>query len=145
MSTGIPKHLQERLQEYEGAAKNYITVYELHDQENDMIYTFGGEEKLLLWKREREYDHNGSDFQLIRYAGEPDEFLGIPYLLMVEDEQEAMNEVLSLMINHLHMFPGRVWIEDYKPHEALCFLLTFFHQSLKSYRLSSFLRKRTTE
>jgi hypothetical protein len=108
----VPTHLKDKVKDIEDSEKLYVTLWEVHDQENDKIYTYGGDNKILLWKRNREYKHKGSDFQVLRFAWEPDEFMGIPYMLTVEDEQKAFNEILTLMINHFHMFSGRAWAEE---------------------------------
>lgn len=108
----VPTYLKDKVKDVEGYEKQYVELWEVHDQENDKLYTFGGSNKILLWERERESANNGSDFQLLRFAYEPDEFIGVPYLLMIEDEQMAMDEVLTLMVNHMHQFPGRAWTEE---------------------------------
>lgn len=113
VTASLPKHLKEKLQnrKINEADLNFVTVHEVHDQENDKIYTFAGENDILICQEKREYKHKSSDFQVIRFASDNDDMLGIPYLAMVEDEQEAMNELMTLMIQHIHMFPGQLLFE----------------------------------
>lgn len=114
LTPSLPKHLEEKLKDKSKSMAdiNLVQVWEVHDQENDMIYTFAGGNRILISKTERQYDHESSDFQVITFAKDNDEMLGIAYLGMVEDEQLAMNEVLTFMVNHIHMFPGQIIAEE---------------------------------
>lgn len=112
---GLPKHVKDELarQYYKNVdIKDFVTIYEVHDQENDMLYYFGGEEYVFLGKKERKYSFSGSDFSLMKFSGSNDKFLGIPLLAMVEDEAMALNEVLTLIVEHFRKFPGQVFINS---------------------------------
>jgi len=106
----VPKHLKDKIKEVTDS--NFVTLWEVHDQEHDLIYTFGGEDKILLWKRENPYHFSGSHFSMIRFSHDPDEFIGIPLLAQVEDESDAMNLVITMMMHHIEMFPGQLIYQE---------------------------------
>lgn len=87
----------------------YYTFFEVHDQEGEEVYLFGGENKKLIEKKKRGYDYTESDFSIITFTKDNDEFCGIPMLEMVEPQMLALNEVLTLMMEHLRKFPGQVF------------------------------------
>ena len=108
LKPSVPKHLQDKMMRIDTKDSEFVTLWEVHDQEHDLIYTFGGEDRLLMWKRENPYSFKGSHFSMLKFSSDPDEFIGIPLLFMVEDQSQAMNEILTKLINHLHMFAGQV-------------------------------------
>lgn len=112
----VPEYLKDKAEKnFDNGSfktKNYVTIYEVHDQEHDKVYTFGGKEGILLEKRKRSYSFLGSDFNLLKFAGDNDEFLGIPFLEMIEDEAIALNEILTLIVEHYRKFAGQVFIEE---------------------------------
>lgn len=112
LKSSVPERFKDKFKNLKSFDSNFITIWEVHDQENDMIYTFGGEQKKLIWKRENPYSFSGSHFSMVKFASDPDEFIGIPLLFTVEDESHAMNEVLTKLINHLHMFAGQVIYQE---------------------------------
>jgi len=95
-----------------------VTLYEYHDILENKIHTYveAGEarhtQKRVLWSRDNPHNIKGSHFVILKFTGDPDDFIGIPMLAMIEDEALAMNEVLSLMMNHLHRFPGQIIAEE---------------------------------
>lgn len=110
----LPDYLQEKYNRHGGVYKeakdeDFITLYEVHDQERDKIYIFGGESKILLEKKDREYKFNGPDFSMIRFSSDNENFEGIPLLAPVEDQIEALNEVFTLIIQHFRKFPGQMF------------------------------------
>ena len=84
----IPKYLKEKMDRKSSKMdlKGFITIYEVHDMDGEMIYTFGGEKKELLGKIENPYDFLGSHFSMIKFSSDNDEFVGIPMLAMIEDD-----------------------------------------------------------
>lgn len=114
VTPSLPKHLRDKLQnrKMDSSDLNFVTVWEVHDQENDEILTFAGENQILIRKEKREYKYKSSDFQVLTFSKDNDEMGGIAYLAMVEDEQEAMNEIMTFIVEHLHMFPGQLVYEE---------------------------------
>lgn len=114
LEPGIPEY---RTKNFKAADKakikdngEYYTFYEVHDQEGDEVYLYGGENKKLIEKKKRGYDYTESDFSVITFTKDNDEFLGVPMLEMVEPQMLALNEVLTLMMEHLRKFPGQVFM-----------------------------------
>jgi hypothetical protein len=110
LKSGVPKWMKEK---YEGTEflkenKDFVTLYEVHDQEQDKLFTFGSE-STLLDKIDNPYQFNGSHFNMVRLADDNEEFQGIPLLASVEDECIALNEVLTLIVEHYRKFPGQVF------------------------------------
>lgn len=101
----IPQRLQEKLKDVD--KKEFITIYEVHDQQRDKVMTFAGDECKLIDKRDNPYDFNGSHFSMVKFAGDNDDFPGISMLFMVEDEMLSKNEILTLMVEHTRKFPGQ--------------------------------------
>lgn len=110
----VPKHIKEKVKNKKKLESyaDYITLYEVLDQEEDMYYYYAGEQKKFVGKKERIYSFNGSDYSMVRLAGDNDEFVGIPLLGMVESEAIALNDVMTLMVEHMRKFPGQVFIEE---------------------------------
>src|SRR3990167_6800993 len=102
LKESLPDELREKLDKLKkgSATKGYVRTWEVHDQKKGMVWTFGGEQQKMIWKRERSYDFKGSDFCSIKFAGDNDDFLGIPLLGMIEDEARALNRVLTMMMRH---------------------------------------------
>lgn len=110
----VPVFLKERFKNSEWVkGSDVVSLYEVHDYEKDKIYTFGGEEKILLAKDELSslYKFDGPHFNLIKFASDADMFEGIPLLSSVEDECIALNEILTLIVEHYRKFPGAVFFE----------------------------------
>lgn len=110
----LPKRLQEKMKDYPA---EHFTVYEVHDQENEMVLTYVGEEKILIKKVERDRPYEGSDFNIIKFMGETDEFEGIPFLSQIETECIILNEVMTLMIEHLRKFPAMTFVSGMDEQE----------------------------
>ncbi len=111
ITPSLPEYLQAKADKYPGkkVKSDFCMLYEVHDQEDGEIYTFGGEGKILLDKFEDPYDFNGPHFQMIRFAHDGDNFEGIPFLAMVEDECIALNEIVTLIVQHFRKFPGTIF------------------------------------
>lgn len=109
----IPQHLKDRTKHMASIkSSDYVTLYEEHDQETGMIYTFAGENRILLDKRENEYEFNGPHFSMVKLSGDNDTFPGIPLLAMVEDEAIALNEMMTLMMEHARKYPAMIFTEN---------------------------------
>lgn len=114
MSGEIPEYIKDRydLRKMTDIGEdNYVVLYEVHDDEKNVIYTFGGDSHILLDKRERKYKYAGSDFSMIRLIDDPDNFSGIPIMSLIEDEALALNEVMTLTVEHYRKFPGQVFVQ----------------------------------
>lgn len=107
----IPRHMEDRLKNAKQhlKASKYVTLYEVHDLERDKIYTFGGEGKVLLAKQSNPYEFQGPHFSIIRFAHDNECFTGLPLLAMIEDEALALNEIMTLMVEHMRKFPGAAY------------------------------------
>jgi hypothetical protein len=112
----LPKFLKDR---YKGKKKkdleffsDIVPIYEVHAQDEGKIYTYAGSNHTLINKKDRGNDFAGSDFDIIKFAGPVDEFDGIPMLAMVEDEVMVLNELLTLMVEHMRKFPGQIFFEE---------------------------------
>jgi len=93
----------------------WVELYEYHDHEKDRVKVLTrdtGDKKRLLMDEPKPYDMKGSDFVVMRFTGDSDCFKGIAPLMMIEDEALAINEVISLTINHLQKFAGVVVYEE---------------------------------
>lgn len=113
LKPSLPQEMKDRLNHIKtGELKDFIRLWEVHDQKKGRILTYGGEQKKLIWKRDKPYQYKGSDFNSIKFAGDNDDFLGIPLLGMIEDEAKAINEILTMMIRHVKMFPGVVDVDE---------------------------------
>lgn len=113
LKASLPDELKKKVEAIKkDAAGEYIRVWEVHNQKKGMLYTFAGENKKLLWKRKKNSWYKGSDFNTIKFAGDNDEFLGIPLLGMIENEAIALNELITYMMKHVRMFPGVVDTEE---------------------------------
>lgn len=110
LKASLPDYLKEKLDKFQkgDAAADYIRIWEVHDQKKGIVRTYGGEQKKMIWKRDRSYQFKGSDFTEIWFAGDNDEFLKIPLLGMIEDQALALNQLLTMMMRHIKMFPGVV-------------------------------------
>lgn len=95
-------------------SEKWLELYEYHDHEKDKTYVLTKDmnKSKMLYNEDRKYDMQGSDFLVMKFTGDNDTFRGIAPLLMVEDEALALNEVLSLTINHLQKFAGVVLYEE---------------------------------
>lgn len=91
--------------------KDFITIFEVHDQERDKIVYYAGKECKIIHKKDNKLEFNGSHFDIIKFAGEPDDFEGIPMLAMVEDLIVALNEIFTLSVEHARKFPGQIVVE----------------------------------
>lgn len=111
----IPDHFKDRYslstKEAEEFA-DFVTLYEVRDFENDLLYEFAGESKVLLEKKKFPYHFNGSEFSMIKFAGDNDCFEGFPLLGSIEDEAIALNEVMTLIVEHMRKFPGQVFANN---------------------------------
>lgn len=95
--------------------EKWVELFEFHDHEHDKLYVLtkdGGQKKRMLLDEDNPYDMKGSHFVVLKFTGNNDSWKGIPPLMMVEDEALAINEVLSLTINHLQKFAGLVMYEE---------------------------------
>ena len=110
LKESLPDGLKEKIEKggKGSAGAGYIEVWETHNQKKGMIWTYAGSQKRMIWKRKKGYDYKGSDFTVIKFAGDNDEFLGIPLLGMIEDEAVALNKLVTMMMRHIRMFPGVV-------------------------------------
>lgn len=114
LEPGIPEYMKKDLDYKHKKNKlsyqdDYYTFYEVHHQDGGMVYLFGGENKKLIEKKEKDSAYPGSDFNIITFTKDNDDFTGIPMLAMVEPQMWMINEVLSLMIEHIRKFPGQVF------------------------------------
>jgi hypothetical protein len=114
LEAGIPEYKTKNFRAGDKAKikdnGEYYTFYEVHDQAGDHVYLYGGENKVLIEKKKRGYDYTESDFSVITFTKDNDEFIGVPMLEMVEPQMVALNEVLTLMMEHLRKFPGQVFM-----------------------------------
>lgn len=92
----------------------WVELYEYHDHVDNKIYvvTKDSGKKRILMEKDKPYEFKGSDFVVLRFTGDNDTFKGVAPLMMVEDEALALNEVLSLTINHLQKFAGVILYEE---------------------------------
>lgn len=111
---GLPEYMTKALKKKNKDkvkdSGEYYTFKEVHDQENDEIYLFGGENNILIEKKKRIYQYTESDFSVITFTKDNDEFNGIPMLAMIEPQMVALNEIMQLMMEHLRKFPGQVYM-----------------------------------
>lgn len=114
LKASLPDELKEKLDKLQKgtAGDDYVRLWEVHNQKKGMIWTFAGEQKKMIWKRPKSYDFKGSDFTCIKFAGDNDEFEGIPLLGMIEDQANALNKLITMMMRHIKMFPGVVDVEE---------------------------------
>lgn len=108
----VPEWMQKKMNRYGGQTKgksDHVSLYEVHCQEEDKIYTFAGESHILIDKMNNPYDFAGPHFSLIRFASDNENFEGIPFMAMIEDEALALNEIVTLIVEHFRKFPGLVW------------------------------------
>jgi len=92
----------------------WVELYEYHDHERNKIYILTkdcGKKKRLLKEMDNPYKFKGSHFIVLKLTGDNDEFRGIAPLSMVEDESLAINEIVSLSLNHLQKFAGIIMYE----------------------------------
>jgi uncharacterized protein (DUF2164 family) len=79
---------------------------------NDKIITLNKSVDKPLREDENPHDFNGSHFIVLKFSGDNDDFRGIPFIAMVEDEALALNDSLTRMLNHLEIFPGQIMAEQ---------------------------------
>jgi len=111
LTEGPKKSKKEKSKE----ANEWIELYEYHDHEKDKVYILtrdSGNKKRKLYDEDKKYEFKGSDFSVMKFTSDNDSFRGISPMAMVEDEALAINEVLSLMLNHLQKFPGVILHEE---------------------------------
>lgn len=91
----------------------FLSIYEVHDQSEDMIYTFASEDHILIDKNENPYKmFHGPHFSMIRFISDNENFEGIPLLNLVYDEAVALNEIMTLIVEHFRKFPGQLFINS---------------------------------
>ena len=91
-------------------------LFEYHDLIKDEISVVGKnadkrKRKFIRKPFKNPHDFNGSHFSILKFAGDTDEFRGIPFISMVEDEAIGLNETFTKMIRHIDIFPGQVLAE----------------------------------
>lgn len=109
----VPQYIKDRFPKGEqlSALKDCVTLYEVHNQDTGKIYTYAGESKILIDKMDQPYTKiRGSHFSQIRFMTDNEEFPGIPILGLVYDECVALNEVMTLIVEHFRKFPGQLFI-----------------------------------
>jgi hypothetical protein len=109
----VPQYIKDRFPKGEqiSALKDWVTLYEVHNQDTGKIYTYAGETHILIDKMDNPYTKfKGSHFSQIRFMTDNDEFSGIPLLGLVYDECVALNEVMTLIVEHFRKFPGQVFM-----------------------------------
>ena len=89
-------------------AGEFCTLYEVHDQQEEKIYLTTKEKNKTLDKKDNPHDFTGSHFIVLKFCGDNDSFRGISLLQTIEDESLAINETVSLLVQHLRMFPGMI-------------------------------------
>lgn len=106
----LPDDIKNKLDKFQkgDVGQDYLRVWEVYNQKKGKLLTFCGEQKKMIWKRDQPNEFKGSSFTSIKFAGDNDEFLGIPLLGMIEDQAMALNKLLTMMMRHIKMFPGVV-------------------------------------
>ena len=116
LEPGIPeyqkKELQNKAKKNKSYEDDYYTFYEVSHQDGNKIYLFGGENKELIEKKDMDYPFSCSAYNVLTFTKDNDDFMGIPLLKMVEPQMWLLNELLSLMIEHIRKFPGQVFANE---------------------------------
>jgi len=108
----LPQYIKDRFSNAEqlSSLSEWITLYEVHNQDTGKILTFAGETKILVDKQDNPYTRfKGPHFSIIRFMQDNDEFEGIPLLNLIYDECVALNEVMTLIVEHYRKFPGQMF------------------------------------
>jgi hypothetical protein len=126
VNTVVPEHIKKRLAaasanrkgtadgpaglpEAEGA--EYVSLCELHDVENKKIVLWDAGGKVQLSDvRPDPYDFAGSHFTRVKLAGDNEAFEGRPVLSTVLDQALVLNELFTLMIEHVRKFPAQLFV-----------------------------------
>ena len=93
----------------------WVELFEYHDHERKKLYILtkdNGSKKRMLYSDDKPYDMRGSDFVVLKFTADNDDWRGIPPLRMIEDEALAINEIISLTVNHLQKFAGIILHEE---------------------------------
>lgn len=109
---GLPQYIKDRFSQSEqlSGLSDWITLYEVHNQDTGKILTFAGESKILVDKQDNPYTRfKGPHFSMIRFMQDNDVFEGVPLLNLVYDECVALNEVMTLIVEHFRKFPGQIF------------------------------------
>ncbi len=93
----------------EGA--DFVTLYEVEDNEENKVYLCTKDKKRILEKKDKPYDFNGSQYSMMKFSGDNEEFRGIPMLQTINDQALSINKIQTLMIHHLEIFPGQILYE----------------------------------
>ncbi len=109
----VPEDFKRRLaNQKEDVQDQFCTLYEYHDLMDDKIFWMTDDSKKFLRDIDNPHEFRGSHFVMLKFAGDSDEFRGISFISMIEDEAVALNETITKMIRHLDIFPGRVIVEE---------------------------------
>lgn len=109
----VPQYIRDKFPKSEqiSGLKEWITLYEVHNQDTGKIFTYAGESKILVDKIDNPYTRfKGSHFDMIRFMSDNEAFEGVPLLSLVYDECVALNEVMTLIVEHFRKFPGQVFM-----------------------------------
>ncbi len=116
----VPKHIQDRLDIHNknrsdsgstDCTESYVDLIELHDEEQDKISLWSSDGKTMYKEATPDkYDFNGPHFTRIQLAGDNEVFEGIPLLSMIMDEALVLNELFTLMIEHVRKFPSQLFM-----------------------------------
>lgn len=108
----VPQDLTQRKNRKRDEYDGFTTIYEYHDLMENEILTVAKDGKKFLRKRKNPHEFPGSHFIVLKLAGNNDDFRGISFIEMIEDQAIAWNETFTKMIKHLDMFPGQILYEQ---------------------------------
>lgn len=109
----IPQYIKDRFPKSEqlSSLNDWVTLYEVHNQDTGKIFTFAGESKILVDKMDNPYTRfKGSHFDMIRFMWDNESLEGVPILNLVYDECVALNEIMTLIVEHFRKFPGQLFM-----------------------------------
>lgn len=121
MESCVPQHIKDRLEQSSkdrgkfsvaDVAEEYVSIVELHDLEKDTIQMVSGDGQIFLTDAKKNpYKFNGPHFTMVKLAGDNERFEGIPLLATIEDQALMINELLTLMIEHIRKFPAQLFVQ----------------------------------
>ncbi len=115
-----PQHIKDRLEAHsrnhsesftDNCTEGYISLCEIHDEEKDTISIWSpdGETQYRSPEKDR-FKFKEPHFSRIQLAGDNELFEGIPLLAMIQDQALVLNELFTLMLEHVRKFPAQLFL-----------------------------------